>query len=134
MKLRVVFCLFTLCMLWGALGVAQMVAPDATPIGPYTTASGEYDLGAMIDDLVLPGCMPTSGYDCKVDVRAHVYYPTPFTGTHPVILFLHGNHGTCGISDPSLPGDPRDDSRSDYTGTGMCPSGWIESPSYLGYD
>jgi hypothetical protein len=121
-------------MLWGALGVAQMVAPDATPIGPYTTASGEYDLGAMIDDLVLPGCMPTSGYDCKVDVRAHVYYPTPFTGTHPVILFLHGNHGTCGISDPSLPGDPRDDSRSDYTGTGMCPSGWIESPSYLGYD
>ena len=54
MKLRVVFCLFTLCMLWGALGVAQMVAPDATPIGPYTTASGEYDLGAMIDDLVLP--------------------------------------------------------------------------------
>jgi len=134
MKFRVLLCSFVLALLCQLPIAAQQVAPDATPPGPLATASGEYDLGAMIDTLVLPGCTPSSGYDCKVDVRAHVYYPTPLTGTYPVILFLHGNHGTCGISDPSLPGDPRDDSRSDYTGTGMCPTGWIESPSYLGYD
>ena len=114
--------------------LAQQVAPDATPVGPLPTASGEYDLGAQIDNLVLPGCQPTSGYDCKVDVRAHVYYPQTLTGTYPVIIFLHGNHGTCGTPDPGLPGDPRNDDRSDYTGTGTCPAGYIESPSYLGYD
>ncbi len=134
MKLRILAFVFLLCWLGSLLAAAQQVAPDATPIGPFPTASGEYDLGAQIDNLVLPGCQPTSGYDCKVDVRAHVYYPQNLTGTYPVIIFLHGNHGTCGTPDPGLPGDPRNDNRSDYTGTGTCPTNYIESPSYLGYD
>src|ERR1019366_5037702 len=198
MKFRILRYVFLFCLLGSLYVAAQQVAPDATPIGPLPTASGEYDLGAQIDNLVLPGCQPVSGYDCKVDVRAHVYYPrtltgsypviiflhgnhgtcgTPdptasgeydlgaqigklllpgcqpvsgydckvdvrahvyyprtLTGTYPVIIFLHGNHGTCGTPDPGLPGDPRNDDSSDYTGTGMCPPGYIESPSYLGYD
>ncbi len=134
MKFRILSYIFLFCLFLSLNTVAQRVAPDATPVGPLPTASGEYDLGAQIDNLVLPGCQPVSGYDCKVDVRAHVYYPQTLTGTYPVIIFLHGNHGTCGTPDPSLPGDPRDDNRSDYTGTGTCPAGYIESPSYLGYD
>ena len=134
MKFRILPYVFLLCLLGSLYTAAQQVAPDATPVGPLPTASGEYDLGAQIDNLVLPGCQPVSGYDCKVDVRAHVYYPQTLTGTYPVIIFLHGNHGTCGTPDPNLPGDPRNDDSSDYTGTGTCPSGYIESPSYLGYD
>ncbi len=134
MKFRVLRYAFLFCLLGSLYIAAQQVAPDATPVGPLPTASGEYDLGAQVDNLVLPGCQPVSGYDCKVDVRAHVYYPQTLTGTYPVIIFLHGNHGTCGTPDPGLPGDPRDDNRSDYTGTGTCPAGYIESPSYLGYD
>src|ERR1019366_9542928 len=109
MKFRILRYVFLFCLLGSLYVAAQQVAPDATPIGPLPTASGEYDLGAQIDNLVLPGCQPVSGYDCKVDVRAHVYYPRTLTGTYPVIIFLHGNHGT-------------------------CPPGYIESPSYLGYD
>src|SRR5674476_90314 len=67
MKLRTLCCVFILCLSGGLQAAAQQVAPDATPVGPLPTASGEYDLGAQIDTLVLPGCQPTSGYDCKVD-------------------------------------------------------------------
>src|ERR1035437_10360516 len=134
MRLRILRYVCVLCLFGGLHAAAQQVAPDATLVGPLPTASGEYDLGAQVDNLVLPGCQPVSGYDCKVDVRAHVYYPQTLTGTYPVIIFLHGNNGTCGTPDPNLPGDPRNDNRSDYTGTGTCPAGYIESPSYLGYD
>jgi hypothetical protein len=134
MKFRVLNYVFLFCLFCSLHTVAQQIAPDPTPVGPLPTASGEYDLGAQVDNLVLPGCQPVPGYDCKVDVRAHVYYPQTLTGTYPVIIFLHGNHGTCGAPDPGLPGDPRNDDRADYTGTGTCPAGYIESPSYLGYD
>ncbi len=134
MKFRTALCILAVALLCQLTLLAQQVAPDATAPGPFATASGEYDLGAMIDDLVLPGCSPRSGYDCKVDIRARMYYPTPLTGTYPVIIFLHGNHGTCGTPDPGLPGDPRNDNSTQYTGTGTCPPNYIESPSYLGYD
>ena len=139
MKLRSYLYVF---MLWlvGSLCAAQQAAPDATPVGPLPVASGEYDLGAQIDNLVLPGCQPRSGYDCKVDVRAKVYYPQTLSGAYPLVVFLHGNHGTCGRpyrvppDPPGMLGFPRMDDSVQYTGTGTCPSGWIESPSYLGYD
>jgi hypothetical protein len=120
--------------------VAQQLAPDATAPGPLPVAVGQYDLGAQIDNLVLPNCQPRSGYDCKIDIRAEVYRPQTLSGTYPLVLFLHGNHGTCGrpyMSPPDPPGllgNPRIDDRTDYTGTGKCPTNYIESPSYLGYD
>jgi hypothetical protein len=134
MKSRIVPYVFLLCCFAGLAAAAQQVAPDATPLGPLPIASGEYDLGAQVDNLVLPGCSPRSGYDCKVDVRAKVYYPQTLSGAYPLVIFLHGNHGTCGTFDTTLPGNPRDDDRTDYTGTGTCPPGYVESPSYQGYD
>lgn len=140
MKLRSTVLLVVFCVFGALYTIAQQAAPDATPVGPLAVATGEYDLGAQVDPLVLPGCNPRSGYDCKVDVRAKVYYPQTLSGTHPLVIFLHGNHGTCGRpyavppDPPNMLGNPRIDDRQDYTGTGTCPTNYIESPSYLGYD
>jgi hypothetical protein len=140
MKLCVLVTLAVLLLLCGALAAGQQIAPDASPVGPLPTASGEYDLGAQIDNLVLPNCQPRSGYDCKVDVRAKVYRPQTLSGTYPVVLFLHGNHATCGRPYQSPPdpagmlGNPRIDNSVQYTGVGTCPSNYVEAPSYTGYD
>src|SRR5450755_4250626 len=96
MKLRILLPLVLSYALGCVSLVAQQAAPDASPLGPLPTATGEYDLGAQIDNLVLPGCQPRLGYDCKVDVRARVYRPQTLSGTYPVVIFLHGNHATCG--------------------------------------
>ena len=101
-------------------------------------ATGSYDLGARVDSLVLPNCQPRSGYDCKIDIRAEVYRPQPLSGTYPLVIFLHGNHGTCGRpyqsppDPPGMLGNPRIDDSVSYTGTGKCPAGYVEAPSYMG--
>jgi hypothetical protein len=140
MKLRIVLPLAVLCLMASAHSVAQQLAPDASLVGPLPVATGEYNLGAQIDNLVLPGCQPRSGYDCKIDIRAKVYRPQTLSGTYPVVLFLHGNHSTCGRpyqsppDPPGMLGDPRIDDNAQYTGTGTCPSNYTEAPSYKGYD
>ncbi len=140
MKLRAIAVLAVLFLAGVVYSAAQQIAPDATPLGPLPVASGSYDLGAQIDNLVLPGCQPRSGYDCKVDIRAQVYHPQTLSGTYPVVIFLHGNHGTCGRpyqsppDPPGMLGNPRIDDNVAYTGTGHCPNGYVESPSYLGYE
>jgi hypothetical protein len=140
MKVRASFILAALLLICGVCSLAQQIAPDATPLGPLAVATGQYDLGAQIDNLVLPNCQPRSGYDCKIDIRAEVYRPQVLSGTYPLVIFLHGNHGTCGRpyqsppDPPGMLGNPRIDDNVGYTGTGRCPSGYVEAPSYLGYD
>ncbi len=140
MPLRVVLTFCLLCVFCVSDSVAQQVAPDATPVGPLAVATGYYDLGAHVDPLVLPGCQPFQGYDCKIDVRAKVYRPQTLSGTYPVIIVVHGNHSTCGRpyqsppDPPGMLGNPRMDDDLTYTGTGTCPPGYIEAPSYTGYD
>ena len=70
----------------------------------------------------------------------------------PLVVFLHGNHGTCGTFNCSvsncgrfipLPNGPRIDDRIDYTTTGTCPRmgegnppaefDYVVSPSHEGY-
>ena len=140
MRLHCVLAFTLLCLCGTFQAAAQQIAPDASLPGPLPVAAGDYALGAQIDTLVLPGCQPRSGYDCKIEVRAKVYHPQTLSGTYPVIIFLHGNHGTCGrpyMSPPDPPGmlgNPRIDDSVSYTGTGTCPANYIESPSYAGYD
>jgi hypothetical protein len=140
MPLRILLSLALLCVLGGPRSFAQQVAPDASPLGPLGVATGYYDLGARVDSLVLPGCQPVAGYDCKVDIRAKVYYPQTLSGAYPVLIFLHGNHSTCGRpyqsppDPPGMLGNPRIDDDLTYTGTGTCPPNYIEAPSYTGYD
>lgn len=83
---------------------------------------GEYKLPASID--------PSVTTEAKTELWAHVWRPQT-GGPYPLVVFLHGNHGTCGrfISELGV----RTDDRVDYTTTGKCPSGYVVTPNHLGY-
>jgi len=107
-------------------------APDATGAGPYPTATAEYRLPAEIDPNVIAGRF--------TEVWARVYWPDPLPDNSPMLVFLHGNHGTCGtcpggmfIGYQCADGSPRIDSGSQYTTSGTCPPGSVVSPSHEGY-
>jgi hypothetical protein len=142
-----------LCFLSASFLSAQVQAPDASSRGPSDTGVGSYELPETDDNRppnmlpvaqrVLPGCNPIVAlYDCKIQVKARIFYPTPLDGMHPLILLLHGNHGTCGHAygtqpndPPGLLGFPRVDFDILFTGLGRClPPNPIVVPSSFGYD
>ena len=98
------------------------VAPDATGMGPNAVdSSGFYKFPAAIDPDVLPGR--------ETELWAQIYRPATLSSSlYPLVIFLHGNHGTCGFVDTSL--GIRIDNRIDYTTTGHCPQ--IGDPGYPG--
>jgi hypothetical protein len=117
------------------LNLSGFTAPDADLATAQPVATPEYHPGAdannfnvnaTIDTAVLP--------DRKTELWAKYYFPNNLSGgPYPIVVLLHGNHGTCGIGI-----DPRDDSNplnfSVYTTTGVCPAGYVVSPSHRGYD
>ena len=144
--------LVALCLLPASLVFAQIQAPDASGEGPHVPAFGFYKLPETIDEEVLPGCTRIKGFDCKVQLSARLYYPIALSGPLPLVIFLHGNHATCGhfynpppggTDPPELPGTPRIDVNvltgffdDTFAGTGECsnPANPIFVPSYTGYD
>lgn len=84
---------------------------------------GEYKLPASFDPLVTT--------DLETEEWARVWRPKK-DGTYPLVIFLHGNHGTCGREDTVH--HIRVDDRSDYTFTGTCPSGYVVTPNHTGYN
>jgi hypothetical protein len=146
MKIRISLLIFT----FGAsLVYSQAVqAPDATITNGNAVTAFQYSMPAAMDPEVLPGCMqqgpaaaPT--YDCNVQIKGWIYFPTNgLTGTLPVILFLHGNHASCGTIPPA--GNPIVEGTislvnliaagNQFTGNGTCPAGLSEIPSDEGYD
>lgn len=121
-------------------------APDATGTGGLGFVSAEYRFPASVD--------PTVYTDRFTDVRARTWRPQSLDDASrmPLVVFLHGNHATCGTFSCSaadcgvfipLPNGPRIDDRIDYTTTGTCPlmgqgspparADYVEAPSYLGY-
>lgn len=100
---------------------AAQVAPDATATGPSSVATAEYKLAASIDPDVLSGR--------TTELWARVYRPTTWAATPaPLVVFLHGNHATCGRGS-----NPRIDDRTDYTSSGTCPAGYVVTPNHAGY-
>ncbi|MFM9860785.1 hypothetical protein RUR49_20200 [Pseudoxanthobacter sp. M-2] len=88
-------------------------------------ATGHYKFPARVDPLVAT--------DRETEIWAHVWRPAKLgRETFPVLVFLHGNHGTCGRFDPEL--GVRVDDRTDYTRNGTCPDGYVVTPNHLGYD
>jgi hypothetical protein len=86
--------------------------------------SSDYRLPAKLD--------PDIASDVETEVWATVWRPASLNaGPYPLVLFLHGNHGTCGRLDPER--GIRVDDRIDYTFTGKCPRGYTVTPSHLGY-
>jgi hypothetical protein len=99
------------------------LAPDPTGFGKFAVVTSEYRLAATTD--------PTVMTDRVTEIWARVWRPqTDESKRLPLVVFLHGNHGTCGTFFCSaaicgrlipLPDGPRIDNRIDYTTTGTCP-------------
>lgn len=105
------------------LSSAQPItAEDPTAIGPLATTSSEYRLKATIDNDILT--------DRRTEIWAQLYRPQQLADDtkYPVILFLHGNHGTCGTRS-----NPRIDDNTSYTYMGTCPTNYVVTPNHLGY-
>ena len=101
--------------------VAFEAAPNAAERGPFATASGEYRLPAQVFPDVRDGVV--------TELWARTHYPVDATGDLPVLVFLHGNHSTCGRGS-----DPRIDDNCQYTNSGTCPNGYVVVPNHEGYD
>ena len=104
----------------------RTTAPDANANGTHVVTNAEYRFPAAIDQDVLPW---TPGEDLapndpatgrEVELWARMWRPTNLSsGPYPLVVFLHGNHGTCGRGNPRIDDDyPFTDN---YSRTGMCP-------------
>ncbi|WP_026363264.1 alpha/beta hydrolase [Methylopila sp. M107] len=105
------------------------VADDPTGAGPYTAVSGDYKLAPSFDALV------TKLVARKTELWARVWYPTkgPALANAPIVVFLHGEHGTCGKVDPT--GKWRLDGSALYSSDGVCTGEYpLITPNHLGYD
>ena len=87
----------------------QPLTPPIPPSGTLETTSSEYRLPAAVDPTVLDGR--------ATEIWARVSRPSDLSGgPYPVVMMLHGNHGTCGRG-----ANPRIDDNTKYTTTGTCP-------------
>src|SRR5215510_1480719 len=119
---------FTIALIIAMLAATTIslgqTAPDATAPGPFTTTSSEYKLPPTNDDLVAPQVV--------TELWARIYRPTNLNnGPYPLLIFLHGNHATCGRFEGAGPG--RFDISIQYTLMGTCPTGYVVVPSHEGY-
>lgn len=83
-------------------------------------AQGEYKLKAQKYPDILA--------DRQTEIWAQVYYPQNLSKPAPLVVLLHGNHGTCGHGS-----SPRVDDSCAYTNSGSCPAGYVVTPNHLGY-
>lgn len=114
---------------WVLLALSAFAqAPDPTGIGPLATTSAEYKFDPTLD-------LDVSGM--ATELWARVYRPVDLSGgPFPLLIFLHGNHATCGRIAPSPPFPPglRIDDNTQYTFYGTCPpTRPIVTPNHLGY-
>src|SRR6185312_1207114 len=106
---------------FGLLACTGLIHPAAAV--SLAVEHGEYKLAASFDSEVTT--------ELQTEEWAHVWRPVP-DGGYPLVLFLHGNHGTCGHYDQVH--DVRIDDDLTYTFTGTCPNGYVVAPSHRGYD
>src|SRR5258705_13554841 len=92
--MRKQFFLLTLALALCRSGLCQ-VAPDASGAGPLAVPSSEYKLPAGFDNVVLADAPPSARL--MTELWATVYRPVNLSaGPFPLLVFLHGNHATCG--------------------------------------
>lgn len=115
---------FALFLILPAVAAWAQTAPDASGFGPLATTSSEYKLPAAVDPDVTP--------QLATELWARVYRPATLSGApYPLLVFLHGNHATCGRYEGIGPG--RFDTDVQYTFSGTCPAGYVVVPSHEGY-
>ena len=98
-------------------------AQNPNQSGPFQVARGEYKFAAKVDLEVLKGE--------KTELWASVTWPTDLKVARPILFFMHGNHGTCGVKSSS---GVLDDSDCSYTVKGTCPAGMQVIRNHAGYD
>jgi hypothetical protein len=135
---RIVFSLAALGLFVfaGSASAYRDPPPDATGQGPNTTTFAEYRLPAAVDTDILDASPPRA-----VEVWARVYRPDPLPDNSPLLIFLHGNHATCGHCITGMldadghcdDGSARHDDNLQYTTSGTCPTNYVSSPSHAGY-
>jgi len=126
------------------IAVAQNAA-DASGVGPaVATSNGSYLFAPAINPNILPGV--TTQIDAQIFYPCAQKPPKPcvLPGKQPLLIFLHGNHGTCqrpynpapgGPDPPGLPGNPHIDDNSEFTTNGKCSAPYTgEVRSDLGYN
>lgn len=109
---------------------SSMVNTDLLGKGTYAFDAYEYASPAAVDKEISP--LVKGEKDYPIDFRGRLFLPRS-QEAHPLLIFLHGNHSTCGTP-PSKKGDPRIDASNEFSSTGSCPAGKVEAPSYRGYD
>lgn len=114
---------------------------DATRRGPLLTVKQEYRFQEKLDPEIL-NCTaiikadPTKEARCKTELWGRVYSPDNLNnGPYPMVVLLHGNHGTCGrkVVDPVTGITYREDYNIDYTLKGSCPIGYDVVLNHDGY-
>jgi hypothetical protein len=107
-------------------GLGFLLLLAVVPLGFARGAAvltGEYKLPASFD--------PEVTTELETEEWARVWRPQA-DGVYPLVIFLHGNHGTCGHNDPVH--HVRIDDDDTYTFSGTCPSGYVVTPNHLGYN
>lgn len=106
-----------------ALEGGLLASADRLDAAPIATTIGEYKLPARLDPAVTSSTI--------TELWASVTRPATLSAgrRYPVLMFLHGNHGTCGTGE-----NPRSDFDCTYTYRGVCPEGSVVVPSHRGYD
>ncbi|MEO8179083.1 MAG: kelch repeat-containing protein [Deltaproteobacteria bacterium] len=106
-----------------ALDGPILASADRLDPSPLPTTISEYKLPARLDPEVTASTV--------TELWAAVARPATLVEgrRYPLLLFLHGNHGTCGSGE-----NPRSDFDCTYTESGVCPDGFVVVPSHRGYD
>lgn len=97
----------------------RQAPPDPGNNGTFQITQGEYTLA----DTTVPGLSKT------VEMLAVVVGPQGASGPCPVVVFLHGNHGTCYTPNPTNPSQADRQAVSEWP----CTEGRVPLPSYRGY-
>ena len=122
---------FLLALMFGLCNSAWcQVAPDASGTGPLAVTNSEYKLPAGFDNVVLADAPPQ--VRLMTELWATVYRPANLSGApFPLLVFLHGNHATCGRLAGA--GQGHFDISVQYTFDGQCPPGFSVVRSDQGY-
>ena len=101
----------------------RCTALDARRSGPYEVYGSAYNFPPQIHEHIHE-TDPT-------ELWANIFMPKPQNPheVFPIVVFLHGNHFTCGTG-PA----PRLDNNNDYTFKGSCPDGYQVVPSHDGFN
>jgi hypothetical protein len=144
---------------------AQTRAEDASAVGGAVLPPIDFNVPQPTawDPAILPGCKAGDAsdpdYQCLTEIKGRAYLPAKIKNSdsakYPVIVFLHGNHGSCGRAfDPAVDrGDldtdpkPHIDNCVYYSYTGKCDkkgaapkcpadsaNAYSEVRSYAGYE